>query len=133
MEKVHLCPFVACSKPVWPWIWNSSKVEGWETSTFYDRTFAAAICPTSCGSHCCFIAVCLWPRDPPAFICTSVRTTPSLYCGQNLHGPDTHKHAHTHTTDIMSVQAPRTWNWVDSTRNLNHKANWLSCVSSLKL
>lgn len=47
----------------------------------------------SCRSHCCFIAVCPWPRDPPpAFICTSVRTTPSSARGPSLCGPDTHTH-----------------------------------------
>lgn len=49
-----------------------------------------AIGPASCRSHRCFITVCPWPRDPPAFICTSVRTTPSLRGGRASCGPDTH-------------------------------------------
>lgn len=42
------------------------------------------------GSHCCFITVCPWPRDPPGFICTSVRTPPSPPRGRSLCRTDAH-------------------------------------------
>ena len=67
----------------------------WEMPSFHEGTFAP-LGPASCSSHCCFITICLWPPDPAAFICTSVRTTPSLFRGVSTSEGLTHTSHHWH-------------------------------------
>lgn len=82
------------------YIWKGSKVEVFrDVSVSWGDLCSAVIGPASCRSHCCFITVCPWPRDPPAFICTSVRTPPSLLRGQASVGLT---HTHTHITPLTS-------------------------------
>lgn len=61
------------------------------------RADRAKLALPSCRSHCRFVTVCPWPRDPPpAFIYTWVRTTPSLL-------PAWHTYTH-HTPDITNAR-----------------------------